>query len=107
MINCLSATDACLNNIIGAHALKNTLRPSSKFWFEADKWIKINSLESGRFSHGFNAYPNLCQVNTRKNPREFMGKIYFDSLVHDEDALQLLIKVAGEDKVENLRFFCG
>ena len=34
-----------------------------------------------------------------------MGKIYFDSLVHDEDALQLLIKVAGEDKVENLRFF--
>merc|ERR1712227_590994 len=53
----------------------------------------------GRFSHGFEAYPGLCQVNTKKNPREFMGKIYFDSLVHDPDALRHLITVAGEDKV--------
>ena len=53
----------------------------------------------GRFSHGFDAYPALCQTNTQNNPRQFLGKIYFDSLVHDEAALQLLISVAGEDKV--------
>lgn len=53
----------------------------------------------GRFSHGFEAYPALCQVNTNMNPREFMGKLYFDSLVHDEHALKHLLTVAGEDKV--------
>ena len=33
------------------------------------------------------------------NPKEFLGRIWCDSLVHDPDALDLLIKKIGIDRI--------
>ena len=54
----------------------------------------------GRIEHGFNVRPDLCAVDNAVNPREYLGRIYTDSLVHDEEALRLLIKVIGEVSFE-------
>jgi aminocarboxymuconate-semialdehyde decarboxylase len=53
----------------------------------------------GRIEHGFNERPDLVAVDNNINPRNYFGKIYFDSLVHDAKALQYLVDVAGEDYV--------
>ena len=33
------------------------------------------------------------------NPTHYLGKFYTDSLCHDEDALELLVKKIGIDKI--------
>ncbi|HLM01628.1 MAG TPA: amidohydrolase family protein [Pyrinomonadaceae bacterium] len=53
----------------------------------------------GRIEHGFLARPDLCAADNRCNPRDYLGKIYFDSLVHDRAMLEYLVKLAGADKV--------
>eukprot|EP00118_Oscarella_pearsei_P025101 m.307512 g.307512 ORF g.307512 m.307512 type:complete len:363 (+) comp42378_c0_seq1:125-1213(+) len=53
----------------------------------------------GRIEHGFNVRPDLCAVETKVNPREYLGRVYTDSLVHDEKALKFLVDVIGEDNV--------
>lgn len=53
----------------------------------------------GRISHGFQVRPDLCATNCATNPEEFCGRFYSDSLVHEPNALRLLVKVLGEDKV--------
>ncbi|MFN5379848.1 MAG: amidohydrolase family protein, partial [Bacteroidota bacterium] len=53
----------------------------------------------GRIEHGFNERPDLVAVDNNINPRNYFGKIYFDSLVHDPKALQYLVDIAGEDYV--------
>jgi aminocarboxymuconate-semialdehyde decarboxylase len=53
----------------------------------------------GRIEHGFNVRPDLVAVNSCVNPREYLGRFYLDSLVHDEKALQYLIDLIGEDMV--------
>lgn len=53
----------------------------------------------GRVEHGFLARPDLCAADNDVNPREYLGKFYVDSLVHDADAMRLLIKMMGEDRV--------
>ncbi|KAK3588147.1 hypothetical protein CHS0354_012205 [Potamilus streckersoni] len=53
----------------------------------------------GRIEHGYNTRPDLCATNCDKSPRSFIGKIYTDSLVHDPQALEYLIKIIGEDNV--------
>ncbi|XP_074659056.1 2-amino-3-carboxymuconate-6-semialdehyde decarboxylase-like [Tubulanus polymorphus] len=53
----------------------------------------------GRIEHGFNVRPDLCATDNPVNPRDYLGKFYTDSLVHDPAALRLLIEVIGEDKV--------
>lgn len=42
----------------------------------------------GRVEHGFNVRPDLCAVDNKRNPREYLQKFYVDSLVHDEEALR-------------------
>src|SRR5262249_24485658 len=49
----------------------------------------------GRIEHGFRVRPDLCGTDTLKNPRHHLGSLYFDSLVHDADALRYLIKLVG------------
>lgn len=51
----------------------------------------------GRISHGFNVRPDLCAIDNPVHPRNYLGKFYVDSLVHDPDALNFLIKIMGED----------
>jgi aminocarboxymuconate-semialdehyde decarboxylase len=53
----------------------------------------------GRIEHGFNVRPDICQVDSRVNPRDFIGKFWVDSLVHDDKAFKYMVDVIGEDKV--------
>ena len=53
----------------------------------------------GRISHGFEVRPDLCAIDNNVHPREYLGKFYVDSLVHDTEALRYLIKTMGEDKI--------
>lgn len=53
----------------------------------------------GRISHGFEVRPDLCAVDSETHPREQLGRLWFDSLVHDGDMLRYLISVAGSDRV--------
>ena len=43
--------------------------------------------------------PDLCATDCDIPPRDFLGKIWTDSLVHDDAALRLLVEVIGEDRV--------
>jgi aminocarboxymuconate-semialdehyde decarboxylase len=53
----------------------------------------------GRIEHGFEVRPDLCAVDNNVNPREYLGKFYFDSLVHDPAVLDYLLKLVGADKI--------
>ena len=53
----------------------------------------------GRIEHGFHCRPDLVAVDNNVNPRNYLGKMYFDSLVHDQDMLRFLVNLAGADKV--------
>ncbi|KAK8745387.1 hypothetical protein OTU49_000163 [Cherax quadricarinatus] len=53
----------------------------------------------GRIQHGYNVRPDLCATECNSPPRSYLGKFWCDSLVHDADALKLLIKVIGERRV--------
>ncbi|HEV8158244.1 MAG TPA: amidohydrolase family protein [Pyrinomonadaceae bacterium] len=53
----------------------------------------------GRIEHGFKARPDLCAVDNPKSPRDYLGKFWLDSLVHESAMLNYLIKLAGADKV--------
>ncbi|MEP7324569.1 MAG: amidohydrolase family protein [Gemmatimonadota bacterium] len=53
----------------------------------------------GRIERGFNVRPDLVAVENSVNPREYLGRFYVDSLVHDEDALRLLLKLMTPERV--------
>jgi aminocarboxymuconate-semialdehyde decarboxylase len=53
----------------------------------------------GRIEHGFNVRPDLCAVDNNINPKEYLGKFYLDSLVHDKTMLKYLVDLIGEEKV--------
>jgi aminocarboxymuconate-semialdehyde decarboxylase len=59
----------------------------------------------GRIEHAFHVRPDLCAVDNKKNPRSYLAdgkrpaRFYVDSLVHDPDALRMLLKVFGAERV--------
>ena len=53
----------------------------------------------GRIDHGFDVRPDLCQTQSQTKPSDWLKKVYVDSLVHDEDALKLLIKKVGVQRI--------
>ncbi len=53
----------------------------------------------GRIEHGFNVRPDLVAVDNPVNPREYLGKFYLDSLVHDPKMLDYLVGLVGADKI--------
>ncbi len=53
----------------------------------------------GRVQHGFEVRPDLCAIDNQVNPRDYVRKIYYDSLVHDAAMLRYLIDLAGADRV--------
>ncbi|HEY0427365.1 MAG TPA: amidohydrolase family protein [Pyrinomonadaceae bacterium] len=53
----------------------------------------------GRIEHGFKVRPDLCAADNKCNPRDYFGRIYFDSLTHDAAMLDYLVKIAGAEKV--------
>jgi aminocarboxymuconate-semialdehyde decarboxylase len=53
----------------------------------------------GRIEHGYNVRPDLVQVDNTINPREYFGKFWVDSLVHDKLAFDLLRETMTDDKI--------
>ncbi|MGD9562976.1 MAG: amidohydrolase family protein [Pyrinomonadaceae bacterium] len=53
----------------------------------------------GRIDHGFDVRPDLCAVDNPHRPSKYLGRMFFDSLVHEPAALDFLIKLAGADQV--------
>ncbi len=53
----------------------------------------------GRIQHGYNVRPDLCATDCSTPPRDFLGKFWTDSLVHDTSAMRLLVDVIGEDRI--------
>jgi aminocarboxymuconate-semialdehyde decarboxylase len=53
----------------------------------------------GRIEHGFHARPDLVAVDNPVSPRAYLGRFFVDSLTHDPEALKLLVKLIGADKV--------
>lgn len=53
----------------------------------------------GRINHAWHVRPDLCNVNNIKEPKEYIGKFYVDSLVHDPDTLEFLVNLFGAEKI--------
>ena len=53
----------------------------------------------GRIEHGFEVRPDLVAVDNPRNPREYLGKFWLDSLVHEPLMLDYLVNLVGADKV--------
>jgi len=59
----------------------------------------------GRIEHGFHVRPDLVAMDNKTNPRKYLAndrrpaRFYVDSLVHDADALKMLIKLFGAQRV--------
>jgi len=53
----------------------------------------------GRIEHALRARPDLCAVNHPSEPRRLVSRMYFDSLVHDVDALSYLVKLVGPSRI--------
>ncbi|HEV2842274.1 MAG TPA: amidohydrolase family protein [Chthoniobacterales bacterium] len=59
----------------------------------------------GRIEHAFHVRPDLVAVDNKNNPRSYLAqggtpaRFYVDSLVHDADALRLLLKLFGPQRV--------
>ena len=53
----------------------------------------------GRIEHGFNVRPDLVAVDNTIDPRDYIGKFWIDSLVHDEKAMNYIIDVMGENNI--------
>jgi aminocarboxymuconate-semialdehyde decarboxylase len=53
----------------------------------------------GRIVHGFEVRPDLCAVSNDVSPREYLKRIYLDSLVHDPLMLRYLLDQMGPDRI--------
>ncbi|MDW8304110.1 MAG: amidohydrolase family protein [Acidobacteriota bacterium] len=53
----------------------------------------------GRIEHGFLTRPDLCAIDNHRNPREYLRKIYYDSLVHSAEMLDYLVNLVGAERV--------
>lgn len=53
----------------------------------------------GRIQHGFEVRPDLCAVDNAVPPRDYLGKFWVDSLVHDADMLRFLVRLMGAERV--------
>lgn len=53
----------------------------------------------GRIQHGWDVRPDLCAKDTTLSPLQQCGRFWADSLVHEPEALDAVVRVFGEDKV--------
>lgn len=51
----------------------------------------------GRIEHGFNVRPDIVATRNERNPREYLGRFYVDSLVNDPAMLRYMIDLMGAD----------
>jgi aminocarboxymuconate-semialdehyde decarboxylase len=53
----------------------------------------------GRIEHGFNCRPDLVAIDNPHNPRTYLGQFWVDSITHDIDALEYILKMQGSKRV--------
>jgi aminocarboxymuconate-semialdehyde decarboxylase len=53
----------------------------------------------GRLQHGFDVRPDLVAVDNPVPPRDYLGRFWVDSLVHDPETLSFIVRLFGEDRV--------
>jgi aminocarboxymuconate-semialdehyde decarboxylase len=53
----------------------------------------------GRIARGYEARPDLCARDTPQGPREYLGRFFVDSLVHDAQTLRALVALVGAERV--------
>jgi len=53
----------------------------------------------GRIAHGFDVRPDLVAIANDVPPREYLRRIYVDSLVHDPLALRYLVDRMGAERI--------
>ncbi|MBC7740555.1 MAG: amidohydrolase [Bdellovibrionaceae bacterium] len=53
----------------------------------------------GRIQHGFDSRPDFVAIDCKTPPKDFVGKFWVDSLVHDLKSLKFLIGVIGAKKI--------
>jgi aminocarboxymuconate-semialdehyde decarboxylase len=53
----------------------------------------------GRLEHGFNVRPDIVATANDRNPREYIGRLFVDSLVHEPDMLRYMIGLFGSNRI--------
>lgn len=53
----------------------------------------------GRIQHGWEVRPDLCATDNPHPPRNYVSRIYLDTLVHDPDLLRFLIRMFGVNRL--------
>jgi len=53
----------------------------------------------GRIEHGFHVRPDLVATDNARAPSAYLRRMWVDSLVHDADALHLLVRLFGAERV--------
>ena len=51
----------------------------------------------GRLEHGYNVRPDIVATHNKHNPRDYIGKFYLDSLVHEPSVLRYMIDLFGAE----------
>lgn len=53
----------------------------------------------GRIEHGYHCRPDLVAIDNPVNPRNYLGKFYLDSLVHEPKMLEFIVDLVGANRV--------
>lgn len=53
----------------------------------------------GRLEHGFRVRPDIVATANTRNPREYIGRFFVDSLVHDPAMLNYMINLFGANRI--------
>ncbi len=53
----------------------------------------------GRLEHGFRVRPDIVATANTRNPREYIGRFFVDSLVHDSAMLNYMINLFGANRI--------
>lgn len=53
----------------------------------------------GRIEHGFESRPDLVAIDNNVNPRNYLGKFWIDSLVHDSAMLTYIVDLIGANRI--------
>jgi len=53
----------------------------------------------GRIQHGFEVRPDLCAVDNKTPPKDYLGRFYMDSLVHHPGVLRYMLDLMGPGSI--------
>lgn len=53
----------------------------------------------GRIQHGFDCRPDLVAIDNPRPPRDYLGKFWVDTVVHDPVVLKYIVEMVGSKRV--------